>query len=898
MRAYDVVDNADEGVLSNATEGELAAGQLFVENAGGDPRQATIAALLDYFSGRTLLTGSAAPDNANAVANVSQAYFRTSSPPKIYLSDATASTWTLLETDTAVDYAEVGTQTALDALNTENQVIIVRVTAAFGSYAVNDRLIYSTASSGWKVLIPASDIASTVPTFLALANFPATNPVDGTVLLFNTGQTTFTAGKTVRNEADDTDVTSASKGTIFKYFATGTKWVRQYIPPVGTGGSTVYAARAERIYFNGHSNVGTTPVNVVIRTATPIDVRFGDGDPNIIATVEGNTGTFRFLKRGIYEIHLDGFLDALGSGNSRRLLPRVRMFNNSNIIAEVDDHYHRTDGSSSSNLRMSGDGIVYIPTDNYDVTLQLANEIHSGGVNFDIDAGWSLTFTPFGVRGEQGPAGAAGTRLSYVTSRPPDSQGNNGDAALNVDTGEFYFRSGGTWTSEADFVTESELSTAIKEPFAGFEVLGTWRKNATSASSAGNYHTTASQVSINDTASDSTDKSDDLDDLEVGYGLVVGDKTFVITAITVQTGHRELAGYWAGNVADSETANTVVTIQVIQHDMRMGRYARVIDLIGDVGISVSYVTAQPANDSGNNGDVAINENDGKVYFKSGGTWSEEIDFATQAELDAARASSSSTPTLTEIARTGTLPTAAQTTAFEVEWTLASGPIGIGRRGTNNSILTLPSVRPESGASHILVRAYKAGVVFGEAVFGIGAFNSDSDGDPQVFNSRPLNFNPGEVIWVDYFHDDTNGDSIRLIGDGKTLPASATVRVYYMEFGGSGSQFLSGDTTSYLLWRAGVNLSDQVSSGTTEYTLFLNRRFEDYKWIVALFGANNPTIQHAFTAAIPYEIFDAFPTNGRWVGTTEVSHINIVKINETTFSFPEGGGRLHAVFGVN
>ena len=59
-------------------------------------------------------------------------------------------------------------------------------------------------------------------------NFPTTNPADGTILIFNADQSTFTSGKTVRNEADDADVTSAGARDLFKFFATGTKWIRQY----------------------------------------------------------------------------------------------------------------------------------------------------------------------------------------------------------------------------------------------------------------------------------------------------------------------------------------------------------------------------------------------------------------------------------------------------------------------------------------------------------------------------------------------------------------------------------------------------------------------------------------------------------------------------------------------
>lgn len=66
-------------------------------------------------------------------------------------------------------------------------------------------------------------------------NFPSTDPTDGTLIFFNAAQSTFTTGKTVRNEADDADVTSATAGTSFKFSTTGSKWIRQYVPSAATG---------------------------------------------------------------------------------------------------------------------------------------------------------------------------------------------------------------------------------------------------------------------------------------------------------------------------------------------------------------------------------------------------------------------------------------------------------------------------------------------------------------------------------------------------------------------------------------------------------------------------------------------------------------------------------------
>ncbi|MEG9862141.1 MAG: hypothetical protein V6Z81_06520 [Parvularculales bacterium] len=67
-----------------------------------------------------------------------------------------------------------------------------------------------------------------VPQVLSGDNFPAADPEDGTYFVFNVAQTSFISGKTIRNDEDTAAVTSASEGDMFKYFTSGTKWVRQY----------------------------------------------------------------------------------------------------------------------------------------------------------------------------------------------------------------------------------------------------------------------------------------------------------------------------------------------------------------------------------------------------------------------------------------------------------------------------------------------------------------------------------------------------------------------------------------------------------------------------------------------------------------------------------------------
>ena len=67
-----------------------------------------------------------------------------------------------------------------------------------------------------------------VPQVLSGDNFPAVDPEDGTYFIFNVAQTSFLSSKTVRNDADSADVTTANEGDMFRYVASGTKWVREY----------------------------------------------------------------------------------------------------------------------------------------------------------------------------------------------------------------------------------------------------------------------------------------------------------------------------------------------------------------------------------------------------------------------------------------------------------------------------------------------------------------------------------------------------------------------------------------------------------------------------------------------------------------------------------------------
>ena len=207
----------------------------------------------------------------------------------------------------AASRSSVASQTELDSVSTSG-VAFAKVTAAFGSYDSGDILFYD--GSSWSTFIDASDLGSTGKA-LSDANFPATDPVDGTLFFFNADQSTFTSGKTVRNDADDGDVTEAFEGDLFKYFATGTKWVRQYEAraPVAdwaeTGNTTVIpSSKLPNRTLSGDNFPGTDPAdgtlfffNAAQSTFTSgKTVRNDDDSADITSAAEGDL--FKYFATG------------------------------------------------------------------------------------------------------------------------------------------------------------------------------------------------------------------------------------------------------------------------------------------------------------------------------------------------------------------------------------------------------------------------------------------------------------------------------------------------------------------------------------------------------------------------------------------------------------------------
>lgn len=164
--------------------------------------------------------------------------------------DDTAGTLTISATDTQLTdeqlqdkvaaFLTAGTNVTIDYDDTTNTLTINASGGTGGGLnqeQVED-IVGAMITGGTNVTVSYDDTTGTVTInatgggggtqVLSEDNFPSADPADGTLLFFSADQSSFTSGKTVRNEDDSADVTSANKRDFFKYFTTGTKWVRQY----------------------------------------------------------------------------------------------------------------------------------------------------------------------------------------------------------------------------------------------------------------------------------------------------------------------------------------------------------------------------------------------------------------------------------------------------------------------------------------------------------------------------------------------------------------------------------------------------------------------------------------------------------------------------------------------
>ena len=82
----------------------------------------------------------------------------------ILIYDSVQQSWEVLLTASdymegvdSIERSEVATEAQLDALTTDNRVAIAKVTSSFSGYGINDVLIFDTENDSWEVLVDASD---------------------------------------------------------------------------------------------------------------------------------------------------------------------------------------------------------------------------------------------------------------------------------------------------------------------------------------------------------------------------------------------------------------------------------------------------------------------------------------------------------------------------------------------------------------------------------------------------------------------------------------------------------------------------------------------------------------------------------------------------------------------
>ena len=176
----------------------------------------------------------------------------------------------------------------------------------------------------------------------------------------------------------------------------------------------------------------------------------------------------------------------------------------------------------------------------------------------------------------------------------------------------------------------------------------------------------------------------------------------------------------------------------------------------------------------------------------------------ESRVDTLERSGSPTPTQpadvegAEIARTGTLPTTAVEigTALTTDWTIPSSPpAGVANAG---GILRLPNKAPNDNVLGVMLIAYEGNTAGARADFPFGARSPSQESIAQSFSAIPIRFSNNGVILADYYHDGSDGDSIRLFGNNNSIPSNASIRAHWIVAGqgsGGGQSFPSAPGTS-------------------------------------------------------------------------------------------------------
>lgn len=181
-----------------------------------------------------------------------------------------------------------------------------------------------------------------IPQVLSGDNFPATDPEDGTYFVFNVAQTSFISGKTIRNDDDTATVTSASEGDMFKYVASGTKWVRQY----------------QKLPIRTDEEIRDVIAAVVQRHANgSIDVDYDDANDALTFSLSDRTTLGRWRSRAAGVTLSDGDVGINGANN--QIVVRLTDYDGNDKSTElgsvaVGDQIHIDSGTDDLYLRITG----------------------------------------------------------------------------------------------------------------------------------------------------------------------------------------------------------------------------------------------------------------------------------------------------------------------------------------------------------------------------------------------------------------------------------------------------------------------------------------------------------------------------------------------------------------
>ena len=136
----------------------------------------------------------------------------------------------------------------------------------------------------------------------------------------------------------------------------------------------------------------------------------------------------------------------------------------------------------------------------------------------------------------------------------------------------------------------------------------------------------------------------------------------------------------------------------------------------------------------------------------------------------------------EVARTNALPTAATSAVLSPTWTVAS-VTGV---SDDSGLLRVPKLRPSTPTMGFVVSAYEGDTKISDVFLPFGAVEPDPTGQIRAYDSKALRWDNGEIVLVNYYHDNTDGDTISLEGVNVALPATATVRVHLAVAAGGSS----------------------------------------------------------------------------------------------------------------